>query len=127
MWHPETVLARLERGSLLGDATFAEVELDAVLDRRDEGEFDSIWSRVAAQVFGRWQQLPTEQSLKAAIDKVREVAFKQVFRATHGHEVAGYVSDDFELICKAAVVGISDPFIEHLAGSYDRQTIPDAI
>lgn len=44
--------------------------------------------------------------------------------ATAQHEIASYVSDDFELIAKAAATNTVRSFIQSLWSAYTRQTVP---
>jgi hypothetical protein len=56
---------------------------------------------------------------------VREAAFKRTFDASGGHhDLAATVSDDFELICRRALLGVELPFITALEQAYDAQQIP---
>ncbi len=40
------------------------------------------------------------------------------------HEIASYVSDDFDLIVRGSVLGVNDDFLNRLWDAYNRNEIP---
>ncbi len=127
MWAFEDIQKRVQEGRLFGEGAFDGLQLDAIMDRRDLPEFERQWNRDADTVFAMWEGVPPATAKKTQIDAVREYVFKRVFKISGGHdETAGAVCDDFELICKAAVVGTRSPFLEHLVSCYQQQRIPDS-
>ena len=58
------------------------------------------------------------------MEAIREEAFLIVSNATGQHEIASYVSDDFDLLCRCHVLGIKHPIIEHLWLAYQSGTFP---
>jgi hypothetical protein len=57
-------------------------------------------------------------------EDIRRESFLAVSRATTQHEIASYVSDDFDLIVKAAILGLDDPFLSTMWDAYARNEIP---
>jgi len=124
MWTPDEAMNRIANRSLLPDAMFEALDSDAVLDARDDS-FDDDWIRSAEAIQAGWQEFSDSARHTAAIDGVREAAFKRAFNASHGnHDLAATVSDDFEIICKRSLLEIESPFIIGLQESYDAQQIP---
>ena len=124
MWTPQTVLNRIVSQSLLADAMFTTFDADALLDQRDQ-TLDDGWVRAAKTLQAAWDRHPDAIRMTPAIDAVREAAFKRVFAASGGnHDLAAVVSDDFELICRRALLGVDVPFILMLQEAYDSQQIP---
>ena len=76
------------------------------------------------QIEDRWRSAEVKQDLAALIDDVRRESFLSVSRATAQHEIASYVSDDFDLIVRGAVLGINDDFLNRLWDAYNRNEIP---
>jgi len=127
MYALEDIQKRVQEGRLFQEGAFDGLELDAIMDRRDQPEFEQQWNKTADAVLPRWESMPPAEARRTEIDAVREYVFKRVFSITGGHdETAGAVCDDFELICKAAVVGTWTPFLEHMVSCYQRQQIPDS-
>ena len=45
------------------------------------------------------------------IDLIREKSFRTIYSLTHSSDLSGYISDDFELICKAYLIKLEDKWI----------------
>lgn len=56
-------------------------------------------------------------------EDIRRESFLSVSRATTQHDIASYVSDDFDLIVKAAILGFDDPFLSAMWDAYARNEI----
>lgn len=124
MWTPEAVLDRITRQSLLADSMFTALDADELLDERDR-DFDGDWCRAAETLQQAWNSFPDAIHETPAIDAVREAAFKRVFSASGGnHDLAATVSDDFELICRRALLGLDDLLVLNMQQAYDSQQIP---
>ena len=124
MWTPQTVTERIASGSLLPDSMFESLDVDTLLDERDD-TFDDDWVRAAESLQFAWDHHPDASRATPAVDAVREVAFKRTFDASGGnHDLAATVSDDFDLICRRALLGVELPFITALEQAYDAQRIP---
>jgi hypothetical protein len=124
MWTPQIVLERITSGALLPDSMFESLDADELLSERDYS-FDDDWVRTAESLQHAWERNSDASSATPAVTAVREVAFKRTFSASGGnHELAATVSDDFDLICRRALLGVEEPFIAALQQAYDGQQIP---
>jgi hypothetical protein len=124
MWTPQTVTERIASGSLLPDSMFASLDADALLDKRDDSS-DDDWVRAAESLQYEWDRYPDASRATPWIDAVREAAFKRTFEASGGHhDLSATVSDDFDLICRRALLGIELPFITALEQTYEAHQFP---
>jgi len=124
MWTPQTVTERIANGTLLPDSMFASLDADAFLDGCDSSS-DDDWVRAAESLQYEWDRYPDASRVTPEIDVVREAAFKRTFHASGGHhDLAATVSDDFDLICRQALVGVEIPFITALEHTYDSHRFP---
>ncbi len=110
----------LERGILFAipkEARWLENAVEARYGESFEGCWMKHWESVS--------KMPLTEATKSAMDKLREAAFKAAFRATGSSEIAGLVSDDFELLVRYDVGGFgADPWITGLAESYLQGFFP---
>jgi hypothetical protein len=116
----EELKVRIQEGYVLGEETFRNIELDRALEGRDDEWFDTTWM----VSFNRLKSQVLSLSQKAAIDEVRELAFKKTYEFCSDADLAAYVSDDFELICKVLLLGLDDHFIFALWQCYKSGVIP---
>lgn len=124
MWTPQAVTERIASGSLLPDSMFKSLDADTLLSERDDS-FDDDWVCAAKSLQCAWDRYPGAARDTPTVDAVREVAFKRTFDASGGHhDLAATVSDDFDLICRRALLGVDLPFITTLEQAYDAQQIP---
>jgi hypothetical protein len=124
MWTPDIVQDRIASRSLLPDSMFVALDADALLDLRDDS-FEGDWVRAAEAVQSAWESYPAASRATPEIDAARAAAFERTYYASGGHhELAATVSDDFELICRRALLGIEIPFVYSLEQAYEAQQIP---
>jgi hypothetical protein len=124
MWTPQSVVERIANGSLLPDSMFESLDADTCLVERDD-TFDDDWVRAAESLQFAWDNYPDFIRVAAAVDAVREAAFKRTFDASGGnHDLAATVSDDFDLISRRALLGMELPFVTALEQAYEAQQIP---
>ena len=104
----------------LGD----DASIDHALSQRDHPAFEQPWLTAFAAVesVASLNQLSPAQRL--VVDRVREVAYKQAFRATSHPDIAAYVSDDFDLIARAIVAGQDSPWLASLLSAYAHGRFP---
>jgi hypothetical protein len=112
------ILKMLESGQLITPPVFDDLDLNDALDARDDPIFDKEWMRVYDQVKPVFESSVDDADLIARIDKVRELSFIRTDRIVRIHDIAGYVSGDFELFCWALLVGFEDPWLNALWNSY---------
>jgi hypothetical protein len=98
--------------------------LDDILDQRDDTTFEQPWLQCSARIKAAWESSDIDATTTKEIDEVRKESFLIVSRATEQHEIASYVSDDFELISKSIALNLNDPYAIDLLGSYRSGKIP---
>jgi hypothetical protein len=57
-------------------------------------------------------------------EDIRRESFLVVSRGTAQHEIASYVSDEFDIITRGKILGIEDDFLTGLWDAYSRDAIP---
>jgi hypothetical protein len=120
----QKLLEEIRQGTLIPMEMFVRDDLDDILDQRDETEFEQPWLECSKRVEAAWEARTPDDSTKKTTDEVRKESFLVVSRATEQHEIASYVSDDFELICKSIALNMNDPYATGLLESYRRGEIP---
>ena len=119
----EALLDGIRAHELVSPDYYAELNCDEALDQRDScREFGSDWMRVHRLAESRWGS--AESLLGIQIDTIRKESFLLVSEATNHHEIASYVSDDFDLICRCSVLVIEDAFVRRLWQSYQSGAFP---
>lgn len=119
------MLARIMSGSLLPPETVAALDHNAILDARDgDAEYEAEWLRCYRTIEEQWNAAEIDAAATALKEDVRRESFLTVSRATTQHEIASYVSDDFDIIARAALLGMNDPFVNRMWEAYDRGEIP---
>jgi hypothetical protein len=119
-----SILSRIAEGTLLPASYFGQLDCDAALDARDGDEFDAAWVRQYEEVERRWAEAAVSAEARTLAEDVRRESFLAVSRATRQHEIASYVSDDFDLIVRGRLVGIEGDLLGRLWEVYDRGEFP---
>lgn len=108
----------LENGQIIHFGKMSEEEIAAMLDSRDSENFEGEWLRV-------FHELEDQADFQnAAIEEIREIAYKKSFEATKHSELAAYAADDFELIAKSLQIGYNDEWLNSLFLSYLHGVFP---
>ncbi len=102
------------------DEYLSNIDIDETLNLRDEKEFDSEWIRI----YELTQKNLIDEENQKIIDEIRENSFRSIYDRTSSAELASYVSDDFELVCKAYVMKIEDAWLASLFYEYINRRIP---
>ena len=120
-----SVLARIANGTLLPAAYYNRLDCDAALAVRDSEEaFDAAWTRQFEQVENLWATADVPAAARSLAEDIRRESFLAVSSATGQHEIASYVSDDFDMIVRGRLVGAQDGFIKDLWDVYERGEFP---
>jgi hypothetical protein len=98
----------------------SDEEIDEMLDRRDDAEFEEDWLRV----FQALEKKTFVADDLTEIKNIREIAYKKTFEATNHSELAAYVADDFEMIAKSLLADFSDEWLNALFLSYLHGAFP---
>lgn len=120
----ENVLELIKSGQLV--SSFNELnDWDAILDERDKNpDFESAWRKCFDEIERAWEKAAVSSEVSLMIETIRCEVFLDVSRATNQHEIASYVSDDFDIIARSSVLKWNDSFIEHLWNTYQSGEIP---
>lgn len=119
----DDLLTGIRTHALVCPAYYADLEWDDALDQRDSrGPFDSDWGHLYNATKPLWSNASTE--VRSQVDTIRKEAFLVVSGATGQHEIASYVSDDFDLMCRCLVLGIEHPMTEYLLRAYQTGIFP---
>ncbi len=110
--------------SKLKDVCYDDIEVDDLLDSRDEETFDSEWISTYNDVENMKRRYGYDEQQENECSSVRETAFMIVCEACGG-ELAGYVSDDFGLIFDSQICGFENEFLKKLINAYSQAIIPD--
>ncbi|MCA9178121.1 MAG: hypothetical protein KDB14_26840 [Planctomycetales bacterium] len=122
---PAEILARIKDGDLLPPAAIAALDHDAILDERDgDDAFEAEWTRCYNEIEKNWAAADLDHKMVGLKDDIRRESFLSVSRATTRHEIASYVSDDFDIIVRGSILGMNDPFLNALWDVYNRNEIP---
>src|SRR4051812_44347962 len=117
----EDILSRVADGSLVPADYYRALDRDAALDARDSDEdFESAWLTLRERIEAAWASSRVSDVEGDAVERIRREAFSAVSRATSQHELAGYVSDDLDLIARGRVLSIDEPLLSWLWASYDQ-------
>ena len=121
----EVILERIRNSTLLAPVDCTNLDCNAVLDVRDnDAQFEADWLRAQKDIEQRWDATDVATESKRLVSEIRREAFLAVSGATSQHEIATYISDDFNLIGRSVALGCQDPVIELLWDSYSEKSIP---
>lgn len=87
---------------------------------RDEKEFDDEWIRV----FDYFEDILIEENYLLEIDKVRECVYLKVYEYINDCDMAAFISDDFEIMCKAYILDYNDNWLNQLINIYTVKQVP---
>ena len=97
-----------------------EIDIDELLDLRDDNEFDDEWVRV----FEKTKEYSIEIETVKQIDEIHENVFKKIYNFTESSDLAAYISDDFDLMCRAYIIELNDQWLAKVAHIYNEKRIP---
>ena len=107
-------MKKIKNGELLSLKLFNNLDEDIVLDMRDRSEFEDEWLRVSNIL----DEIKVDSKNDELIYEIRKHSFINVYNITKSDELSAYISDDFELISKAIVLGYNDKWLNSLILSY---------
>ena len=106
---------------LLGEV--APAQIAELLEAREGRAFESEWLRVSSAV-GDLEVEGEIQKTNVVIDEISEGVYRRALELTHNAELAGAVSDDFDLLARALQVGLEDEFLDELWEEYEAGRLP---
>jgi hypothetical protein len=120
-----SILERIANDTLLPSGYFGRLDCNAALNARDGARgFEAEWLRQFEEVESLWVATGIGEVLRKLAEDIRRESFLAVSRATGGHEIASYVSDDFDLIVRARLVGVEGELLSQLWNGYERGEFP---
>lgn len=114
------LLVEVESNKIIRNSLFENYDVDDLLGMRDDKEFDSEWMRV----YDTLNRFKIEDFEKKKIDDIREKSFLKAYNLSESSDIAGCVSDDFEIICKAYLTCYNDTWVNSLIMSYANGKFP---
>jgi hypothetical protein len=122
---PKEMTTAILAGALLPPSMFEQLDCNAILDARDaDAAYERDWLLAHDEQKARWMATGANLTETADVDALRRGAFLAVYAVTKHPELAGEISDDFELIAWAALLRAENPFVECLWGSYSVGAVP---
>jgi nucleosome binding factor SPN SPT16 subunit len=120
-----SIIADIAAGKLLSADYYRNLDCDSLLDARDsDSRFDAEWMRIFNEAKRRWSEADVADGLRNLLEIIRRESFMTVSHATHQHEIASHVSDDFELIVQGRVLGMEDKLLKQLWAKYEGGEFP---
>ncbi len=120
-----SVLAPIADGTQLPAEYYGRLDCDAALDARDRDDvFDANWRQQFEVVSNLWATADIPESARKLAEDIRRESFLAVSRATGQHEIASYVSADFDLIVRGRLLGAQGGFLNQLWAVYERGEFP---
>lgn len=107
-------LYELLKIGLIKEELFRDKDIDELLNLRDEERFDKKWMEVYSYI----ESFKSEIQNKKIIDDIRKEAFIKANSLSKSSDLAGYVSDDFELISEALEIGYNNKWLNGLFSCY---------
>lgn len=114
------LLRKIISGNMFKPEMFDNLDENFVLDSRDDFVFENDWLRVSNDL--EEQEINSEYN--DLIHEIAKQSFITVYNITGSDELASYISDDFELISKAIILGYNDAWMNSLILSYANQIFP---
>lgn len=122
----DKIEAFLNSDAFLKETVSINADLDVLLDERDSEPFDHEWMDAFKEIDARFKLVQVDDFLNKKIQIIRELAFKRTYDLSGG-DLSGYVSDDFELIAKAIVIGSENLWVGALFSSYLSGGVPSGV
>lgn len=114
------LLKKINEGKIISSEMFSKMDIDELLDLRDESEFDSEWMRVFNQI----EDSSYSGADKQIIDDIRKESYLKAYEASNSSEIASCVSDDFDLIARAYVLSANDCWLNSIMLIYASNIFP---
>lgn len=116
---------------LVGEKAFDwdDSYIESALDSRDGDPFDSDWVDADRELELHKASLSSEDrgEIEELANALRKRVFSTVLKATGSSDLAGYVSDDFELVCAGLASKFNSKFMYSIVRSYMDGRIPDNV
>lgn len=111
---------KIDNNHIFTHSYVKEHSVDTLLDMRDNKEFESEWMRV----YNDLSEVEVDEHDYNEIDTICQKCFLKIYNLYASSEMAGCVSDDFEIICKAYLSGYDDIWLNSLIMAYIKGKFP---
>ncbi len=114
------LLEKIKNNCIITKELFDNYNLDDVLNLRNNDIFDSKW----IELYNSLEKLEISNDNLKLIDEIRKEVFIKSCNISEDSEIASYISDDFELICKAYIFNINNNWLNSIIYLYANNIIP---
>jgi hypothetical protein len=114
----------LLEGRILRAAMFNARPLDFMLNHRCVEDFDREYQRVFRDLEAHTAGIDIPDDELAAVNEVREAAYRTALAFTNSPEFATAICDDFELLGASLAAGYNDPWLNALWLCYRGGKVP---
>jgi hypothetical protein len=115
----QSILNAIRSGNLLSPEFF-DFDHDEALDKRDQDPFDTEWVRAHRNV----KDTPVSAAQEELLLEIRKAAFLGTMEATDNSDLAGYISDDLDLLARGLLADAADPWLNRLWAHYCEDKFP---
>jgi hypothetical protein len=114
------ILLRALQTCTILPAEFFEFDCDDALDQRDADPFEKEWVRLHREL----REIGITAAQKALLEEITKTAFLNTMQATANSELAGYISDDFDLLCRGLIADAANRWLNGLGLAYCENRFP---
>ena len=114
------LLEKIKNNCIITKQLFEDYNLGDVLNLRDNDIFDSKW----VELYNSLEKLEVSNDSLKLINEIKKEIFIKVCNISEDSELASYISDDFELICKAYIFNINNNWLNSIIYLYANNIIP---
>ena len=114
------LLEKIKNNCIITKQLFEDYNLDDVLNLRDDDIFDSKW----IELYNSLEKLEVSNDSLKLINEIKKEIFIKVCNISENSELASYISDDFEFICKAYIFNINNNWLNSIIYLYANNIIP---
>ena len=119
------IVRRITDGTLLSPELIAALDHDSILDERDgDAAFEAQWMQCYNEIEAKWSIANVDKETVALAEDIRRESFLSVSRVTNQHEIASYVSEDFDIIIRGCILELDNEFLNKLWDAYNQNEIP---
>jgi len=102
--------------------SWGDLYIEECLNSRDVDPFDSEWVKTDKEI---QKLISIEKNVANRISKLENSVFISIIKNTGSSDLAGYISEDFELIAQGLMSAYSSEFFFSIINTYIKGKIPD--
>lgn len=114
------LLEKIKNDCVITKELFQDYNLDDILYLRDDEIFDNNWVKLYNNIKG----LEISKEYLEIINEIREEVFIKTYSISEYSEIAGDISDDFDLICRAYILKVNSYWLNSVIYLYANDIIP---